>query len=525
MFSKHEGITEKTEPVNQDQVNWTDLTRQDEADMAGQGKRQQFKRNFGFWSTLGFTATLMATWEAVFFSNNTALVNGGPPTLVYGFIFCFFGSLATASSLAEMVSMAPTSGGQYHWVAILAPPKYSKFLSWITGWVATIGWIANTAAGVFFAATMIQGLLVLNYPLYNHERWHGTLLLYAALLICVLVNTIGAKLLPKIEGFVLIIHTCGFLAILIPLVYFAPHGSPSFVFAEFNDLAGWDSNGLAWFVGLISANLPFIGYDGPCHMVEEVRNASTVVPWVMLCTILLNGALGFAIVIAFSFCVGDFLTALNSPTGYDFIEVFFNATNSYAGSSVMTAVLIALVTCASFGFLASASRQTWAFARDRGLPFSTFLAHVDERSALPLRSVGFCAIFVALIGLINIGSTVAFNAIVSLTIAGLYGSYMIAIVLLIFKRFSGEPIRWGPWRLGRAGLAINLFAVGFLFISIVFSFFPPGIPVTPATMNWSIVVFGGAVMFGLVYYAVRGRKQYHGPIVEIPVVVAGEHRA
>ncbi|MCJ1381707.1 hypothetical protein MMC17_004818 [Xylographa soralifera] len=178
-----------------------------------------------------------------------------------------------------------------------------------------------------------------------------------------------------------------------------------------------------------------------------------------------------------------------------------------------------MVTCASFGFLASASRQTWAFARDRGLPFSTFLAHVDQRSALPLRAVAFCAVFVALIGLINIGSTVAFNAIVSLTIAGLYGSYMIAILLLVLKRISGEPIRWGPWRLGRAGLAINLFSVGFLVVSIAFSFFPPGVPVTPVMMNWSVVVFGGAVVFGLVYYAVRGRRLYQGPVVEVPVVV------
>ena len=117
-----------------------------------------------------------------------------------------------------------------------------------------------------------------------------------------------------------------------------------------------------------------------CHAytvtVEEVRNASTVVPWVMIFTVVLNGVLGFAVVVAFSFCVGNLENALTSPTGYDFIEVFYAATNSLAGSSVMTAVLIALVTCASFGFLASASRQTWAFARDRGLPCSNFLAHV-----------------------------------------------------------------------------------------------------------------------------------------------------
>lgn len=38
-------------------------------------------------------------------ANSTALINGGPVTLVYSFIICAFGSLATAASLAEMVSM------------------------------------------------------------------------------------------------------------------------------------------------------------------------------------------------------------------------------------------------------------------------------------------------------------------------------------------------------------------------------------------------------------------------------------
>jgi choline transport protein len=115
--------------------------------------------------------------------------------------------------------------------------------------------------------------------------------------------------------------------------------------------------------------------SNPPTIAEEVVNASTIVPWCMISTILLNGALGFAIVLAFLFCIGD-MSVLESPTGYDFIEVFFNATKSHAGTSVMTAIPIVLVICASFGFLASASRLTWAFARDKGLPFADFLAHV-----------------------------------------------------------------------------------------------------------------------------------------------------
>lgn len=83
--------------------------------------------------------------------------------------------------------------------------------------------------------------------------------MYAILLIVVLVNTAAAKLLPKIEGAILIIHVVGFFAILIPLVHLAPHGSPASVFTEFANIGGYSSNGLAFFIGLISTNLPFIG--------------------------------------------------------------------------------------------------------------------------------------------------------------------------------------------------------------------------------------------------------------------------
>ncbi|MCJ1237280.1 hypothetical protein MMC14_005265 [Varicellaria rhodocarpa] len=450
------------------------------------------------------------------------MYNGGPVTLVYGFLFCWASALVTGASLAEMASMAPTSGGQYHWVTSLSPPKYSVFLSWFTGWVATLGWQANVAAGVFFSSTILQGLLVLNYPSYVFERWHGTLLLYAALLLCVLVNTVAARLLPKIEGFIMILHILGFFAILIPLVYMAPHSSTSFVFKDFINTGGWSSPGTAWLVGLISSNLPFIGYDGPCHMAEEVQDASIIVPWCMMGTIVINGLLGFAVVLTFSFCVGDLQTALTSPTGYDFIEVFYNATNSRVGATIMTAVIITLVICASFGFLASASRQTWAFARDHGLPFSPFLAHVKKRFAIPLRAIAFSSVAVALIGLINIGSSVAFDAIVSLTISGDFTSYLIPIVLLIFKRLNGEQVHWGPWRLGPSGLYINILSACFLIISICFSFFPPALPVTPVSMNWSIVMFGGTVLLGMAYYVAYGRKVYNGPVVERPIIVTRE---
>jgi choline transport protein len=117
-----------------------------------------------------------------------------------------------------------------------------------------------------------------------------------------------------------------------------------------------------------------------------------------------------------------------------------------------------------------------------------------------------------------VGSTAAFNAIISLTTAGLFLSYEIAIVLLVIKRIKREPVAYGPWTLGPFGLVINIASICFLTITVFFSFFPTALPVTPENMNWSIVVFSGELIIGLVWYAVYGRKVYNGPIVESDVI-------
>jgi amino acid transporter len=111
-----------------------------------------------------------------------------------------------------------------------------------------------------------------------------------------------------------------------------------------------------------------------------------------------------------------------------------------------------------------------------------------------------------------------------LTIAGLYSSYFIPIALIAYKRITSEEIKWGPWRLGKLGFVINLFSMAFLAVSIVFSFFPHGIPVSLVSMNWSILVFGCTVVLGLLFYIVRVHKNYHGQIVERGVMPYEEPR-
>lgn len=50
-------------------------------------------------------------------------------------------------------------------------------------------------------------------------------------------------------------------------------------------------------------------------MAEEIRGANVVIPWCMVSTTLLNGIMGFAMLIVVLFVAVDIETVLQSPTG------------------------------------------------------------------------------------------------------------------------------------------------------------------------------------------------------------------
>lgn len=120
-------------------------------------------------------------------------------------------------------------------------------------------------------------------------------------------------------------------------------------------------------------------------MAEEVANASRAIPRAIMLSIVINGTLGFGMLIAVLFCMGDLEVALNSNTGYPYIEIFYQATNSVPGTLAMVSVNLIISVCSVIGMLAATSRQFWSFARDRGIPGWRWWSHVSTRisSAVP----------------------------------------------------------------------------------------------------------------------------------------------
>ena len=124
-------------------------------------------------------------------------------------------------------------------------------------------------------------------------------------------------------------------------------------------------------------------------MAEEVQNASTIVPWAIISTLIFNGVTGLAFLLAMLFCLGDIDNALESPTGFPFIEIFVQATNSNAGATVMVCLILFLLIAGATGATATASRLLWSLARDNGVPLSKYIGKVNTPKSyvLSLRTV------------------------------------------------------------------------------------------------------------------------------------------
>lgn len=135
-----------------------------------------------------------------------------------------------------------------------------------------------------------------------------------------------------------------------------------------------------------------------------------------------------------------------------------------------------------------------------------------------------------LLSLISLGSAVALSALLSLSIAALFSSYLLVCGLLLWRRTTGaieahthdfEPLdsgrlRWGPWRISEPfGTINNIIACIYSMFLLFWSFWPQTVSPTPQTANWSILVFGAVVIFSVVWYVFRARFYFRGPIKEV----------
>ncbi|ORY59480.1 amino acid/polyamine transporter I [Pseudomassariella vexata] len=489
------------------------------------GHKQELQRNFSKISMLGLAFAILNTWTALSASITLALPSGGPSSVIWGLIVAGLCNLCLAASLAEFLSSYPTAGGQYHWAAIVSSSRWSRGISYVTGWINVSGWVALTATGPLLGSSFVIDIITFLNPSYESATWHEFLIYIAFTAIALIINTFATRLLPMFNQAAFLWSIAGFIIISITILSCAApnYQSGSFVYGEFINEVGWP-DGVAWMLGLLQGAFALTGFDATAHMIEEIPNAQIEGPKIMLYCIGIGMFSGFIFLSCLLFVLKDIDNVIESAAG-PLLQIFFDATGNSAGSVCLLIFPLICMVFTSTALMTTSARMTYAFARDRGLPFSRVWAKVHPTLDVPLNALLWTTGWVIIFGLILLGSSSTFNAITAASVVALGVTYAIppAINLLRGGNMLPEtrsfklstPMRW----------FCSLVGIAWSILTTVLFVFPPELPVTPGNMNYCIAAFGIILFIAVSTWIVDGRKNYRGPHVDIDALVKGADSA
>jgi amino acid transporter len=499
----------------------TDRTSQppgddDERLLAELGYKQELKRKWSGFSNFAISFSIISILAGCFTTFGQAWNNGGPVAISWGWPIISVFILLIGFALAELVSAYPTAGGIYWFAGRLGKPVHA----WFTGWLNLIGLIAVTASVDYGCATFLNLTLASLF-----DGWEGTLnqafLLFVIILVAHgLINIFGQSIINVLQNVSVWWHVFGASVIVLILVLVPDkHQSFGFVFTErFNNSGfGGDSttSGMYWFyilpLGFLLTQYTITGFDACAHVSEETKGAAKAAARGLWQSIAYSAIGGWILLLAFLFAATD-VDAVNEAKGFSG-AIFATALSSGFFKAVIIISTIGQFFC-GMSCVTSMSRMTYAFARDRGIPGWRKLSKVD-RNGTPINAIIFGTIaggLLTLPALKNYDDTpIAFYAVVSVAVIGLYLAFLIPIVL---RLRMGDRFQPGPWTLGRRYKLVGwIAAIEIIVISIYFilPIAPAGVPGNE-NFDWLAVNYApiaiGVVLIGVALWWVLDAKNH-----------------
>ena len=521
-----------------------ELIAQDIKRLHGLGYAQELFRAMGGFSNFAISFTIISILSGcvtLFYlvpstSGFAAASIGWPLVTVFVVI--------VALGMAELASAFPTAGGLYYWSSKLGfAGRGGPAWGWYTGWFNLIGQIAITAGITYGAAVTLDVLLHAWIPgipatpgsvagIDPATQW-TTLLIYAVILAVVaMLNIFGVRLVAFLNDVSVWWHIVGVVLIVVGVVgatiaaqQFNPgaggvapaaqvtgsavHGlnSGSTLFSvnpAFN-LTGFPIL-YAFLLSLLLAQYTYTGYDASAHMTEETIGAETRAPWGVVMSVVVSAIAGYALL------MGLLAAAPNLAASYSFVNpvlYILESRLSFTLGTLLFAVIFVAQFFCSMSSVTSNSRMIYAFSRDGAVPGHN-LWHRLNRGRTPRNAIILAVVCSFILAVPTVVDFVAYVAVTSIAVIGLYIAYAIPI----FLRQFAPDFKPGPWRLGVWSGPIGWIAVIWVaFVSVLFML-PTATPITLTNFNYTPVIVVGVLVLVTIWWLVSARFWFKGPIIQ-----------
>ena len=497
------------------------------------GYAQELFRAMGGFSNFAISFTIISVLSGCLTLFYLVPINAGFTAATIGWPLVTVFVVIVALGMAELASAYPTAGGLYYWASKLGGPGWG----WFTGWFNLIGQVAVTAGIDYGLAVSIDVLLNAWFPGFPAKlasviaidpatQW-ATLGIYAVVLaLHALLNIFGVRIVAFLNDVSVWWHIAGVILIgggvvvaallghqfsatshFATAVHSAPLNSAGALFTPNQNFNGtgfpiW----YAFLLGLLLAQYTYTGYDASAHMTEETVGAATRAPWGVVMSVVVSAVAGYAVLMGLVAAVPDLAASGGA------INPVLYILESRLGFVLGTLFFLVAVGAQFFCGMSSIttnSRMIYAFSRDGAVPGSR-LWHSLDRGRTPRNAIILSAVCAFLLAVPSVVSDVAYVAVTSIAVIGLYIAYVLPILLRLFAK----DFQRGPWHLGAWSRPIGVISVLWvIFISVLFML-PTANPITAQSFNYTPVVVLGALIILVVWWFASARSWFKGPHIQ-----------
>ncbi|KAL4867969.1 hypothetical protein BDV12DRAFT_108567 [Aspergillus spectabilis] len=480
---------------------------------AALGHKQELVRGFGLFSLTSLGIIIANSWAATGGTIVTALYNGGPMAVLYGLIVVSIFYAMISASLSEVASAIPSAGGVYHWSSVVAG-RYGRAAGFFTGYLNACAWLLSASSMSSVLGNEAVAMYLLRHPDVQWHSWQPFVVFQIVLWMCCAVVCLGNRFLPLLNRIALFLSMGGLLVTIIVLAVLPRHrrASNTQVWRTYyNETGGW-SDGICFLSGLLNAAFAVGTPDCISHLSEEVPQPERKVPQGIMLQLLTAFGTAFVYLIALFYGISDIDRVFDtSVTYFPTAEIYLQATGSTAGAVGLIALLFLATFPTLIGTLTTGGRMWWCLARDNATPFASFFARVHPTLNAPVNATIAMTAMVSCLGCIYVGSTTAFQALISSFIVLSTLSYAGAIIPhLLTGRKKVIP---GPFAMpGVWGWIVNILSVVYIVVTVVFFCFPFTLPATVQNMNYTSVITVGLMTLVSIWWFIHGMRTYKGPI-------------
>lgn len=485
----------------------------DETLLAEIGYKQELQRRFSTFQIFGISYSIMGILPSVASIAATGLA-AGPAGFLWSWLIASVLILSIGISMSELASAIPTSGGLYYWTFYYAPESIRVPLSFLIGLTNTMALSAGAVSVAYGNAEEILAAVYLSKD-GNFEITTGKT--YGVFAACIIFQGIATCISSKNVAMLQTISSISHTGLLILFLIAVPIGTKinqggfnngDFIFAQVQNYSNWPK-GWQFCLSMMTAVWTIGAFDSCVHMSEEAKNASYGVPIGICGSITVCGLLGWIIIIVINACITDIETVLSSPTGFPIAQLFYDSLGKRWAIALMS-LMAACQWLMGSSLITACSRQIWAFARDDGLPFCSFVKVVNKKLKVPMRAVGLSCIIGLMLGCLCLAGSAAANALFTLYVCGCYLAWCTPIFL---KLTTGKhKFKPGSFYMGdRLSTINNWISCAWGAYIMLLCMFPANKFPVKTNMNYTVVISFGVWILAMIYFFLYKYKYFHGP--------------